>query len=251
MNRLDAERQRLYGIDGTTPAGAIDAAGRVRALVLGLARPADWQALAAVWHGVQADLALPAPAIAVSGPEGYQLWLSLGEAVPAAQAMTFLEGLRRRYLAEVEASRVSLWPRADGDGAWQPARPVPAPLAPEGPWSAFVAPDLAPMFSEEPWLDMPPNPEGQADLLARLATIPRADFEHALSLLGPAPAAAPVATPDLAPAADASPAPRRATTDPRQFLLDVMTDDRVPLALRIEAAKALLPHTPPAGSRER
>jgi len=250
MNRLDAERQRLYGVDGTTPAGAIDAAEHVRALVLGLARPADWQALAAVWHGVQADLALPAPAIAVAGPEGYQLWFALDEAVPSAQAMAFLEALRRRYLAEVEASRLGLWPRADATGALQQARAVPAPLAPEGPWSAFVAPDLAPMFSEEPWLDLPPNPEGQADLLARLATIPRADFERALSLLGPATTAAPEATPDRQPAADPSSAPRPATTDPRQFLLDVMTDDRVPLALRIEAAKALLPHSTPTGRRE-
>jgi hypothetical protein len=33
-----------------------------------------------------------------------------------------------------------------------------------------------------------------------------------------------------------------ARPDPKHFLLQVMSDDTVPLALRIEAAKALLPY---------
>ena len=85
MNRLMSEWNRLYllpgealaaeGIDlDAAQAGLVDPRGRVRALVLELARPAAWEPLATVWRGVQADLELPAPAIAVSGVDGYQLW---------------------------------------------------------------------------------------------------------------------------------------------------------------------------------
>ena len=44
------------------------------------------------------------------------------------------------------------------------------PAEPDRPehWSAFVAPDLAHIFNDTPWLDLPPNLEGQAELLARL-----------------------------------------------------------------------------------
>jgi len=37
--------------------------GRVRAMVLELARPADWSVLSAVWQGVQADLAVSTPTL--------------------------------------------------------------------------------------------------------------------------------------------------------------------------------------------
>lgn len=253
MNRLPSELHRLFVPRGTgSPRGPLDAAdlidaeGCVRAMVLGLARPADWPAVSKVWQGVQADLGLPAPAIAVAGPAGYQLWFSVGDAVPAAQALRFLEALRRHYLADIAAPRLDLWPVDDpaSAGGWRHAAPIPAPLAPTGPWSAFVAPDLAPMFSEESWLDVPPNPEGQADLLSRITSIPHADF---LRVLGQFPPALPAAA---APAADAGAvgaltAARAPTTDPRRFLLAVMNDEAVDLALRIDAAKALLAHTRP------
>jgi hypothetical protein len=215
MNRLPAELHRLFDL----PAGPAGAG--VRAMVLELARPADWEALAAVWRGVQADLELPAPAIAVNGRDGYQLWFSLAEPVAAPQAQAFLAALRERYLGTIAAARV---------GITLPAGDVLPPLQqPSGHWSAFVAPDLAPVFADEPWLDTPPNAEGQADLLARLQRIKRADFEATLGRLGPA-------------TAPAAPAPRTtaATQDPRSFLLAVMNDESVALGLRIEAAKALL-----------
>lgn len=251
MNRLPSELHRLFVPKGAVStrdqvdaADLIDAEGRVRAMVLGLAGPADWPAVSRVWQGVQADLGLPAPAIAVAGPAGYQLWFSVGDAVPAAQALLFLEALRRRYLSDIESSRLSLLPANDPSFAcgFRHAAPVPAPLAPSGAWSAVVAPDLAPMFSDESWLDMPPNPEGQADLLSRITSIPHADFLRVLGQLSPS---APAAT---APAADAGPfgaltAPRAPTTDPRRFLLEVMNDEGVELALRIDAAKALLAST--------
>jgi hypothetical protein len=251
MNRLPLELHRLFVPQGAhEPLDAvdlIDTEGRVRAMVLGLGRPADWAAVSRVWQGVQADLGLPAPAIAVAGPSGYQLWFSVSDAVPAALAVRFLDHLRRRYLADIELPRLSLLPANEPSSAsgLRHAAPIPAPLATTGPWSAFVAPDLAPMFSEECWLDMPPNPEGQADLLSRLTSIAHADFLRVLGQISPATPTASTAT-AAADAHGAHATPRAPTTDPRSFLIGVMNDERVDLALRIEAAKALLPALRPS-----
>lgn len=244
MNRLQRELQRLYGPQadaglglGLDARGMSDALGLVQAMVLELARPADWAALSAVWGGVQADLALPAPAIAVNGSDGCQLWFSLAEPVPAPHAGAFLDALRRRYLADSEPARVAMLPAPDA-ASERPllhARPVPALQADSGLWSAFVASDLVSMFTDEPWLDMPPSPDGQAQLLAPLKSILPAAFELALQRLGPAAVSAPVEASNDATQAAAS-------LDPRRFLLDVMNNDSLELALRIEAAKALLPY---------
>ena len=99
-------------IDTAASGTLIDAKGQVRALVLELARPADWPLLSAVWNAVQTDLELPAPAIAVNGRDGYQLWFSLAQPVPAAQGLDWLDALRQRYLAEVKPQRVALLPVA-------------------------------------------------------------------------------------------------------------------------------------------
>jgi len=219
MNRLDSELQRLYGLP------APSAGGDLRALVLELARPADWDALARVWRGVQTDLALPAPAIAVSGSDGLQLWFSLQTAVAAARGAEFLAGLCARYLADIAPARLRLAPPA----AEPP--PVPAEQPGTGNWSAFVAPDLAPVFVDPPWLDIQPGADGQADLLARLQSIKPAAFDAALHRLRPAER-------DAAVPRDAPPA--SADVDPRRFLQRVLNDESVALALRIEAAKALL-----------
>jgi hypothetical protein len=285
MNRLTSEWQRLYLVPSQAPASErldlesaqarlIDSSSRVRALVLELARPAAWEPLAKVWRGVQADLELPAPAIAVSGVDGYQLWFSLAEPVAATQAAAFLEALRLRYLGDVARARVTLLPALElmtpGAAAGeQPAptarhaRMVPALQAQTGNWSAFLAPDLAPVFSEEPWLDIPPNPAGQADLLAKLDSIEAADFQTALERLGrpPMPEPTPLTTTVPAPAlaelqpnsdrqaeaapsaaSDNMPSPAQAHSNPTDFLLAVMNDEAVAMGLRIEAATALLPY---------
>lgn len=240
MNRLQTELQRLFlsppapGAAHEESPGLIDAQGRVRALVVELARPAEWEVLAAVWHAVQHDLELPAPAIAVSGTDGLQLWLSLAEPVAAAQAAVFLERLRLRYLAQVEPARVRLFPTAAEPH--RHAALVPAEQQPSGNWSAFVAPGLAPVFADTPWLDIPPGIDGQADLLARLESIAPAAFDAAFRRLQPV----------SAPVSKVQPQVSRAEgdVDPRQFLQRVLNDETALLALRIEAAKALLAHTP-------
>ena len=245
MNRLQRELQRLYAPQADAPLGLdldarglVDAQGRVRAMVLELARPADWAALSAVWGGMQADLGLPAPAIAVNGSDGYQLWFSLLEPVPVSQARAFLDALRRRYLGDIAPDRVAMLPALDAASAGPPlhARPVPALQADGGLWSAFVASDLALMFADEPGLDVPPNPDGQAQLLEPLKSITPAEFERALQRLR-------LAAVPAARGPPSSPAPQAAASlDPKRFLLDVMNNDNLDLALRIEAAKALLPY---------
>jgi len=245
MNRLQQELQRLYGPQADARLGLdldtrdlVDVQGRVRAMVLELARPADWAALSAVWGGVQADLTLPAPAIAVNGRDGYQLWFSVLEPVPVPKAAAFLHALRHRYLGDIVPGRVAMLPALDA-ASTQPlvhVGPVPALQADSGVWSAFVASDLAPMFADEPWLDMPPSPDGQAQLLAPLKSIPPAEFELALQQFRPTTG---LAAPGLVSNALAQTA---ASLDPKRFLLDVMNNDSLDLALRIEAAKALLPY---------
>lgn len=245
MSRLHAELSRLYlpqpsagqGVDAAEP-GLIGADGRVRAMVLEVARPADWDAVARVWKGVQADLGLPAPAIAVSGIDSYQLWFSLLEPLPVARAHEFLEALRVRHLRDIAPERVRLLPGADARTA-QHAAMVPALKAQTGFWSAFVAPDLAAMFADTPWLDIPPGHHGQSDLLSRLESITPADFRMALERLAATPSPAP---PAGAPHEAAGAAPTGGGPDPKRFLLDVMNDENVALGLRIEAAKALLPY---------
>ena len=219
MNRLQTEWQRLYGHDVGTG---------VRALVLELARPADWSALALLWHGVQTDLALPAPAIAVNGLDGLQLWFSLAEPVPETEARGFLEALRLRYLSDVAPRRVALQPPVDA---------VPALREENGQWSAFVARDLAAVFSDEPWLDMCPSPEAQADVLSRLKSIKPAEFRTAFDLVKPSNKAPASPLPLAGAATTATPG-----LDPKQFLLDVMADQSLDMHLRIEAAQALLPY---------
>ena len=276
MTRLHDELHRLYLPQAAStpgpgasadPSHLITAQGQVRAMVLGLA---PWAAVSAVWRAVQTDLTLPAPAIAVAGDIGYQLWFSLAQPLPAAQAWAFLEALRLRYLGDIPAAQVALLPMPDNmpPNPLQHAALVPAALAGGGKWSAFVAPDLAPMFEEEPWLDLPPSPDGQASLLARLRSIAPAALVQALGRLHPpgvaveaetqaavlaAAQAQPALQVDDAPAAaagqvdtgpaDTGPAPTGTGLSPQDFLRAVMNNPGVALALRIEAAKALLPCT--------
>lgn len=245
MTRLQSELTRLYlptepaataPDDNTLPLA--DAHGHIRALVLEVARPADWDAASRVWVGVQQDLALPAPGIAISGTEGYQLWFSLAAAVPVAQGHAFLEALRQRYLGDLPPHRVTLVPTA-GDMTPRVAR-VPAVQA-SGDWSAFVAPDLAPVFADTPWLDIVPGDDGQADLLRRLESLRPAHWAAALATLGVTPAPPPAGSAGNADVPAHTRDVKAGTeSDPARFLLRVMNDDGVPMALRIEAAKALL-----------
>ncbi len=248
MSRLQAELQRLFLLpDAALPASGdlplVGPSGEVRTMVLEVARPAGWDALAKVWTGVQADLDLPAPAIAVTGVEGCQLWFSLVRPVPLADAVGFLDALRTNYLGGVRADRIAARPSAAADG--RSVKVIPALQGDSGFWSAFVAQDLAPLFADEPWLDLTPGDDAQADLLSRVDSIKPDAFARALQQLRQS-AAEPVTAGTVE---TSRPAGLRTSSiqglDPRQFLLDVMADTSIDLGLRIEAAKALLPSSEP------
>ena len=240
MNRLDTEQQRLFSTDEHSRS-----AGLVRRLVLGVSAPADWPLLGAIWRGVQADLDLPAPAIAVNGVDAFELWFSVADPLPADTAASFLDRLCDRYLPDLAASRRRLFPSSDPGLSVEPER-VPQRRPETGRWSAFVAPDLAAVFGDDPSLDIPPGEDAQADLLARIRPVTRAEFQIAVARLTPEPSPflhePAVATPSSASGrAAAHSGPSSHYGDPRQFLLDVMNDASVSMELRIQAAKALLP----------
>ncbi len=286
MTRLSTQLRRLFAWPADVPAAAdaIDAANDagtlpfiapdqpVRALMLALARPADWSRLGAVWRAVQNDLSWPAPAIAVSGDDGIQLWFSTQDPVPAADAHALLVALVARHLGGLPASRLTLRPapvaametgaptEASSGLTFHAALPSVAEVRPEQ-WSAFIAPDLAPIFADTPWLDLPPGDDNQADVLQPLRSIGPAQWADALAQLAvdrpplalSAAANRPVAESSAPTASSASSAPPASpaaalqslppTDDPRVFLRRVMNDDTVPMTLRIEAAKALLAAT--------
>ena len=251
MSKLSLQLHRLYAADPSlAPAepgelALVDAHGLVRAMVLQWGAPADWPRVSAVWQQVQSDLDLPAPAIAVNGEDAYQLWFSLQDPVPAEEATAFLAALRQRH-APGHAQQATLrWmPATDMDMACAPAPiRVPAQQTQTEQWSAIVAPDLAPMFADTPWLDLPPSADGQAELLSHLGSITPKAFQAALLRLRAEPSATSAPEPDARGTGSAG-----ACTDPHQFLLAVMNDDSLAWALRIDAAKALLPFAPSAQS---
>ncbi len=238
MSRLNAEHHRLFDADaqGRQPATADTA---VRALVLAVHSPADWAALAPLWRGVQADFDWPEAAIAVNGTDGFELWFALADPLPRADAVQLLAQLQRRYLAEVRADRLRAWPAADASAA----PPVCPPFA-AGPerWAAFVTPDLPAVFGDDPALDFEPGADAQAHLLARLRPVTATPLRLArAALMEPTMPRAVAPTPEAAvPLAAAEPCAIAHHNDPRAFLMAVMNDAAVPLALRIEAAKARL-----------
>lgn len=277
MRKLIAELQRLYflpdqhwqndaGDDSRSGAAIADALarsldgefaielrqpvaeGQVRLMRLNFRKARDWEAVAQLYQAVQDELDLPRPAISVSAESGFHLWFSLAVPISVGSARSFLEALRRRYLAEIPVAHIEFFP---GDDSAVGVTLVPALQRASGKWSAFIDPSMGSMFVEESGLDMAPNMERQADMLAALKSIKAEDFARAVELLlAPVEVASPM--PALACGeSDASPVLRQSAgllgvgsnfTDPAGFLLAVMNDATVSASHRIEAAKALLPY---------
>ena len=238
MNPLETEFRRLYLIDDATAVAPslMTVDGRVRAMVIELARPADWSVVSTVWQRVQSDLDLPPPAIAVTGNDGYQLWFSLAESVTTAEASFFLESLRQRFLSHIMPERINMMPTET-----RHAQLVPALQQSTGLWSAFVAPDLAAIFADSPGLDMAPRVEAQAKVLAPLESIKASVFEAIFDQV--------ISDAERIPATNQSSTPvvprstKHFDSDAKRFLKEVMNDQSVEMHLRIEAAKALLPYS--------
>lgn len=145
-----------------------------------------WRDLCAVANALQERLGLPAPAVSITGRNGYALWLSLAEPVPAADAREFLYLLRKAYLPE-SPQRLDDQPRR-----W--AEPPPC-RQPNGKWAAFIHPSMGASFADDPALEMAPPISAQVGFLEGLQSIPPAQFAEALATLRPdrAPAALPAA----------------------------------------------------------
>jgi len=232
MSKLAGEFERLYLLPGQN-APLIDGSAASRLLCLALSAK-DWAAAETLLQALPEDLELPLPALSVDG-EGFRLWLSFAQAIDAASGAQFAATLRQRYLPELPAERLQVL-------TGQLALP-PSPLDDEGErWAAFIDPGMGSLFVDEPSLDFSPNPDKQAELLAGFTSIPARAFAQALTRLeaanaeiaGKKPTAA-VHLPETAKTIGAHP-------DPKSFLLAVMNEPGIPLAQRIDAAKALLPY---------
>lgn len=230
MDKLSGELQRLHFLPEQ------HGEARQSALVIAFRRATDWESAALLWHAVQDELDLPAPAVSVDG-QGYRLWFSLAEPVNDQQASRFLDGLQRRYLADLPAPRLEFG---------IPGDLPPCPLAEPERWAAFIDPGMGSMFTAEPWLEMAPNRNQQADLLAGFSSIKSAELERALAQLEPvgntAPAESGMALAGITTPVSDTLALAGPYADPKSFLLAVMNSPNASPQQRIEAAKALLPY---------
>lgn len=233
MNRLQRQFDRLFRAPDVAADNIdlINSDGQVTTLVIVVARSSDWPAVAGLISGLQENLGLPLPAVAVDGKAGFQLWLSLAEPIAPQFAVRFLSALRRQYLGDIADTDLALLPLAGGPSS---VRCIPALSAESGRWSAFIDPTMGSMFGEESGLDFEPNPDRQADQLASISPIEPANFASALAIL-----TASQSTPPAS-AESASISTISRFSEPRDFLQAVMNEPSAPLALRIEAAKALL-----------
>ena len=151
-----------------------------------------WRLLCDVANAVQVQLGFPAPAVSISGADGYGLWLSLAAPVPTALAQQFLERLRAAYFPGM-----ALRP----DAAFAAVELPPCLHQGTGKWAAFIHPGLGASFAGEAGLEMAPPFAGQLALLEGLQSISPAQFQQAMMKLQLAPDAAPAA-----PARDTAPA---------------------------------------------
>lgn len=232
MSKLATEQKRLY---------SVSPAGTVQAMVINFAKASDWDKLSHLFQAVQNELDLPAPAISISGDKGFGLWFSLAEPLSQALATDFLATLRLKYLAEI--------PEKNLEVLTDIARVQPVPRLQMGTsrWSAYIDPTLGGMFVDEPWLEMEPNQDKQADMLAALESIKLEDFQRALAILqmpgeSPAEPSSAASEQRLASGNHTKLMVGSHFNDPKSFLLAVMNDETASADQRIQAATALLPY---------
>lgn len=214
MHKLIQELIRLYLTPGTAPAGlaariagqsadAIELAGPdglVRAIVIPFRKmrtgdeAAHWTLLCDVANALQAELDLPAPAVSVSGTDGYGLWLSLATPVAPALAQEFVSLLRLAYFPDVKVA-------SDAASTLVALPPYLNPAS--GKWAAFIHPGMGASFADESGLEMAPPLNGQVAFLEGLQSIDTAQFDDALALLRGKYAVAPPERVRAAPAAQA------------------------------------------------
>jgi hypothetical protein len=228
---------RMLGGERTLALAPVAADGTARAMVVCFEYATDWERVAALYQAVQEDLALPAPAVSISGSAGFQLWFSFADPVAGHRLREFLGALRRNCLRDVPADRFRLFP--DMDDVQSGPGLVPALWAQTGKWSAFIDPGMGRMFVDEPGLEMAPNMDRQADILAGLKSIEADAFAKALGVLQAQDEGTGI---DAGMSTQARLNSGNHFSNPKDFLLAVMNDPSASTDQRIEAAKALLPY---------
>ena len=182
----DVLERRLLG-NSTELINLADEVGLVRAAMIPFKKlphgdeAQHWTLLCAAANALQTELGLPAPAVSISGSDGYGLWLSLKSPVRAEKMRTLVGLLRAAY-----------FPGGD-DAVCTDVELPPCLNRHSGKWAAFIHPGLGASFADEAGLDMPPPLAGQISLLEGLHSISDEQLAHALTLLRrshPAPAAA-------------------------------------------------------------
>lgn len=226
MQKLISELTRLY-----LPAGAVspealaghvlgnttlavklaDDNGQVRAIVIPFRKMSGgdgaqhWSQLCSLANALQTELGLPAPAVSISGADGYGLWLSLEKPVPAAQAQQLLDLLGKAYLPDMAI---------DPGAVLAPVELPPCLNQHSGKWAAFIHPGMGASFADEPGLEMAPPAAGQVAFLEGLHSISGEQLRHAMELLQPAQAAS-------------APAPERPADSAGLLLKDAKLEDIV------------------------
>lgn len=201
MQKLISELTRLYLSAGAVSPEALaahvlgnttlavklaDDAGQVRAIVIPFRKmnggdgAQHWSQLCSLANALQTELGLPAPAVSISGADGYGLWLSLEKPVPAAQAQQFLELLGKAYLPDMAI---------DPGAVLAPVELPPCLNQSSGKWAAFIHPGMGASFADEPGLEMAPPVAGQVAFLEGLHSISGEQLRHAMEVLQPALAA--------------------------------------------------------------
>lgn len=130
-----------------------------------------WHHLCTVANALQTQLGFPAPAVSISGANGYCLWLSLTSLVQGKAAQEFLTLVRAAFVPDMD------------DDAGDTADLPPCLHQATGRWAAFINPGLGASFADESGLEMAPPLAGQAALLEGLESISDAQFQQALATL--------------------------------------------------------------------
>jgi hypothetical protein len=138
-----------------------------------------------VANALQGQLGFPAPAVSISGADGYGLWLSLETPVPTALAQEFLELLGKAYFPSIPIRP---------DAAIGSVELPPCQNQRTGKWAAFINPGLGASFADEQGLEMAAPFAGQAALLDSLQSISQTQFLHAMNTLRRLHGAPPIAS---------------------------------------------------------
>lgn len=259
MSRLSAELKRLFFLptdvalpvpDKAFDLDSVHAAAVTRVLLIAIKRGKNWPVIAKLFHAIQHELKLPVPAVSLFDGVGYGLWFSLEKPEAFARAKMFLQRVVRYYLSDIDPQNLICYPPLLDEGQSMSLEQLtfpPRQLAGTEHWSAFIDPSMGDMFADDPWLEMEPNPDRQADLLGHIASIKHEEFSEACSALERLTSSpSDHLSNSLIESVNQKKLPNALCgvgggfSDPRDFLLAVMNDVSTEPALRVEAAKSLL-----------